>query len=252
MPPEPKKRKAPARTSRPAAAPRDDAPPAVTPLPITLVVGTDTGVGKTWISASLARALRELGQHVIAVKPIETGIVDPPAANEDGALLAEATGQAGPRRAMIRLPGHLGPAIAADHAGVELDYEDLVARIKSLATPDTQLIVEGTGGLLSPLTWQDNHLDMAHSLDARVLLVAADRFGTISHTLMALRVLHAEKIPVLGIVLNQVDEPDESTTTNAMAIQRLAEHTPVVVVPYLGDPVRAAEALEEVAGWILP
>ena len=252
MPPEPKKRKAPARPSRPAAAPRDDAPPAVTPLPITLVVGTDTGVGKTWISASLARALRELGQHVIAVKPIETGIVDPPAANEDGALLAEATGQAGPRRAMIRLPGHLGPAIAADHAGVELDYEDLVARIKSLATPDTQLIVEGTGGLLSPLTWQDNHLDMAHSLDARVLLVAADRFGTISHTLMALRVLHAEKIPVLGIVLNQVDEPDESTTTNAMAIQRLAEHTPVVVVPYLGDPVRAAEALEEVAGWILP
>lgn len=250
--PQPRKRKSPARVSRPAAAPREEAPPAVTPLPITLVVGTDTGVGKTWISSSLARALREAGQNVIAVKPIETGVTEPPSPVEDGALLAEVTGQAGPRRAMIRLPGHLGPAIAADQAGVELDYDDLVARLRSLATPDTQLIVEGTGGLLSPLTWQDNHLDLAHSLDARVLLVAADRFGTISHTLMALRVLHAEKVPVLGIVLNQVGAPDESSSTNAMAIQRLAEHTPVVVVPHLGDPVRAAEALKEVAGWILP
>lgn len=251
--PPPKKRKSPARISRPAPTPRDEAPPAVMSLPITLVVGTDTGVGKTWISASLARALKQAGQKVIAVKPIETGITEPSSFAEDGALLAEATGQAGPRRAMIRLPGNMGPAIAADHAGIEVDYEDLVARVRSLATPDTTLVVEGTGGLLSPLTWQDNHLDLAHSLDARVLLVAADRFGTISHTLMALRVLRAEKIPVLGIVLNQVEqELDESSRTNAMAIQRLAEGTPVVVVPRLDDPVQAAEALKEVAGWILP
>lgn len=250
--PPPKKRKTAARVSRPAPATREDAVPAVAPLPITLIVGTDTGVGKTWVSASLARALKQARQQVIAVKPIETGITDPPSPQEDGALLAEATGQAGPRRALVRLPGSLGPAIAADQAGVEVDYEDLVARLRSLATPDTFLIVEGTGGLLSPLTWQDNHLDLAHSLDARVLLVAADRFGTISHTLLALRVLRAEKVPVLGIVLNQVGEPDESTRTNAMAIQRLAEHTPVVVVPSLDDPVKAAEALKEVAGWILP
>jgi dethiobiotin synthetase len=250
--PPPRKGRSPARPSRQVSAPRDEAPPAVTALPITLVVGTDTGVGKTWISASLARALRLAGQQVIAVKPIETGITDPPSAGEDGALLAEATGQAGPRRALVRLPGALGPAIAAEQAGVEVDYDDLVARLRSLATPETLLIVEGTGGLLSPLTWQDNHLDLAHSLDARVLLVAADRFGTISHTLMALRVLRAEKIPVLGIVLNQVEAPDESSRTNAMAIQRLAEQTPVVVVPRLDDPVQAAEALKEAAGWILP
>ncbi len=251
--PAPKKRKSPARISRPASAPREEALPVVTSLPITLVVGTDTGVGKTWISASLARALRLAGQQVIAVKPIETGITEPPAPGEDGALLAEATGQAGPRRAMIRLPGAVGPAIAADQAGVEVDYEDLVARMRSLATPETLLIVEGTGGLLSPLTWQDNHLDLAHSLDARVLLVAADRYGTISHTLMALRVLRAEKIPVLGIVLNQVEQTlDESSRTNAMAIQRLAEGTPVVAVPRLDDPIQAAEALKEVAGWVLP
>lgn len=249
--PAPKKRNSPPRTSRPSAVAREEAAPEPAILPITLVVGTDTGVGKTWISCALARALREAGQQVIAVKPIETGITEPPRPDEDGALLAEASGQAGPRRALIRLPGAVGPAIAADQAGIEVNYDDLVARLRSLATPETSLIVEGTGGLLSPLTWQDNHLDLAHSLDARVLLVAADRLGTISHTLMALRVLRAEKVAVLGIVLNQVDEADESSRTNGAALLRLAEHTPVVMVPRLDDPAQAAQALKEVAGWVL-
>ena len=249
--PAPKKRTSPPRTSRPSAVAREEAPLEPLSLPITLVVGTDTGVGKTWVSCSLARALRETGQQVIAVKPIETGVSEPPAPGEDGALLAAASGQAGPLRALIRLPGEVGPAIAADIAGVEIDYDDLVARLRALATPETSLIVEGTGGLLSPLTWQDNHLDLAHSLDARVLLVAADRLGTISHTLMALRVLRAERVPVLGIVLNQVGDADESTKSNGAAIQRLVEHTPVVTTPRLDDPLRAAEALKEVAGWVL-
>jgi dethiobiotin synthetase len=204
------------------------------------------------VTCALARALRNLGQRVVAVKPIETGCPEEPAAEEDGALLAAATGQTGPKRALIRLPGLMAPALAADQAGLEINYDDLIARIRSLATSDTLLLVEGTGGLLSPLTWSDNHLDLAHSLDARVLLVSADRLGTISHTLLALRVLTAEKIPVLGIVLNQAGDPDESTRTNAGALVRLAEQTPVVTVPRLADSVRAAEAVKEVAGWLLP
>lgn len=251
-PPPPKKRATSARASRPRASIREEAPAAPAHPQITLIVGTDTDVGKTWVTCAVARALRALGQQVVAVKPIETGVREEASPEEDGARLAEATGQTGPRRALIRLPGQVAPAIAADQAGVEVDYEDLVARLKSLATPDTLLLVEGTGGLLSPLTWSDNHLDLAHSLDARVLLVAADRLGTIGHTLVALRVLLAEKVPVLGVVLNQVGEPDESTRTNAGALVRLAEQIPIVTVPALKDPVSGAEAVKEVAGWLLP
>lgn len=249
--PPPKKRASPPRSSRLSTAAREEPPPPPS-LPITIVAGTDTNVGKTWVTCAVARALRDLGQQVVAVKPIETGVGEEPSPEEDGAQLAAATGQTGPKRALIRLRGQMGPAIAADQAGIEINYDDLIARVRSLATADTLLLVEGSGGLFTPLTWSDNHLDLAHSLDARVLLVSADRLGTISHTLLALRVLTAEKIPVLGIVLNQVDEPDESTKTNASALARLADHTPVVTVPRLKDPVRAAEAVKEVAGWLLP
>jgi len=231
---------------------RDETTAGPSPLPVTIVVGTDTAVGKTWVSCALVRALRAAGQQVVAVKPIETGCSEPPGPEEDGALLAQASGQAGPLRALVRLPGAVAPAIAADLAEVTIDYDDIVARLRSLATPETLLLVEGVGGLLSPLTWSDNHLDLAHSLDARVLLVAADRLGTISQTLLALRVLRAEKVNVLGVALNQVDEPDESTRSNASALLRLAENMPVVSIPHLTDPVQAAEAVKEIAGWVLP
>lgn len=250
-PPAPKKR-ATGRPPRPSAAVREPDPPAPSHPPITLIVGTDTGVGKTWVTCAVARALADLGQRVIAVKPIETGLTEAPSPEEDGVRLAAATGQEGPLRALIRLPGLVAPAIAADQAGVELDYEDLVARLRSLLTPESLLLVEGSGGLLSPLTWSDNHLDLAHSLGARVLLVAADRLGTINHTLMALRVLAAERVPVLGVVLNQPGAPDDSTRYNAGALVRLADHVPVVTVPNLSDQAQSAEAVKEIAGWLLP
>src|SRR5512141_2177053 len=160
MAPPPGKRPSPPRSSRPSAAAREEAP-AVAGPPVTLIVGTDTGVGKTWITCALAQALKDAGQRVVAVKPIETDCLDPPRVDEDGIRLAAATGQAGPKRALVRLPGQVAPAIAADQAGVTIDYDDLVARIRALATPETLLLVEGAGGLLSPLTWTDNHLDLA-------------------------------------------------------------------------------------------
>jgi dethiobiotin synthetase len=248
MPPA-KKRASSSRISRPAPSVEDAGP---APLPVTLIVGTDTDVGKTWVSCALIRALRDTGQTVTAVKPIETGITDPPRPDEDGALLAEAAGQAGPKRALVRLALKAAPAVAADEEGVKIEYEDLIARMRSLVSPASMLIVEGTGGLLSPLTWTDNHLDLAHSLDARVLLVAADRFGTINHTLMALRVLRTEKVPVLGVVLNQPGEPDESSKSNATVLTRLSDGIPVVKVPRLTDAAAATEALKEAAGWLLP
>jgi len=249
--PTPPKRSTPPRRSRVSRVVEEmPAPPP--PPPVTLVVGTDTSVGKTWVTCALAHGLRELGQNVIAVKPFETGCGEPPSDREDGARLAQATGQAGPRRALVRLPGEVAPPVAAEQAGITLDYDDVVARIRSLAAPDVLLLVESAGGVLAPLTWEDNALDLAHSLDAKVLVVAADRLGTISQTLLTLRVLQAEKIPLLGVVLKQPAVPDESTRTNAAALSRLAPQTTFVTVPHLTDPTPAAEAVKEVVGWILP
>ncbi|HTO73912.1 MAG TPA: dethiobiotin synthase [Gemmatimonadales bacterium] len=219
--------------------------------PVTLIVGTDTDVGKTWVTAALARALREAGQRVVAIKPVETGCGPTIAPREDGVLLAAATGQAEPKAALIRLTTAVSAAWAAEREGVTIEVPVLSERIRTLSRGADQALVELAGGLLSPLTWTDDALDLAHLLDARALVVAADRLGSINHTLLTIRALKDERIPILGVVLSTPEVADASTGSNAEAIHRLAAIDAIVTVPRLADTERAAEAVKEVAGWVL-
>ena len=239
-----------ARRTSVSAEPETDAVPELGP--ITVVTGTDTAVGKTWVTTALARALRAAGQRVLAIKPIETGCPAKPSSQEDGALLAAATGQTEPRQALIRLRAPLAPVLAAEQEGVTIDLESLVSRIRRYAVGYDMTLVEGAGGLLSPLSWTDNALDLAHGLNAKVLVVGADRLGTINQALLTLRALEAARTMVVGLVLTAPAEPDDSTRSNAAAIARLSGFEMVWTVPRLDDPTAAAEAVKEVAGWLVP
>lgn len=244
------RKRATTRPRRPSAGETTDLSPATGP-PVTLVVGTDTSVGKTYITCALARALVAAGQRVVAIKAVETGTTGEPGDHEDGVLLARATGQAEPRAALVRLRTPIGAAMAADVDGVRIDVRELTDRIRALSTGVDQVLVELVGGLLSPFTWEDDALDFAHLLDARAVVVGADRLGTINHILLTLQALKAERIPIVGVVLSAPEEADATTGTNADAIHRLSGLDAVVTVPHLPSPAQAAEAVKEVAGWIL-
>ncbi len=206
-------------------------------MPSMLVItGTDTGVGKTFVGCALARALCARGVQVLAVKPVETGCPGEPTAAEDGAQLAAATGQRDPVHALVRLAEPLAPAVAADRAGLRLDLEALVQRVHALAVGAELTLVEGAGGLLTPLTWDRDLTDLTRALDARVLVVAADRLGAINQALLVLRVLEGLALPVVGLVLSAPAERDATTGANAAAIVRLSPGLHVVTVPRVSDP----------------
>lgn len=202
---------------------------------ILVVTGTDTGVGKTWVSVGLCRALRQAGHSVQAIKPVESGIAMLQPAHEDGALLAAATGQAKPQRALFRLDAPLAPPLAADRQGVPLTGAALIHSVQAARVEAQVTLIEGAGGLLAPLAWDLDTLDLAHALDAHVLVVAADRLGCINHTLLTLSALARRHRPVLGVVLNGVGQADESTGSNAQSLARLID-VPVWSVPFDADP----------------
>ncbi len=216
---------------------------------ILLIVGTDTGVGKTWTGCALARALRR-SCRVVAVKPLETGCPGPPSETEDGALLARATGQAEPQQALLRFHDPVAPPEAADREGRQIDFEDLVRRVREYAARADISLVEGAGGLLSPLTWERSALDLAQALEARVLLVAADRLGTISHTLMALKLLELNRLEVLGVVLTAPEQPDASTGSNAAAISRLSSGSRILCAPRTHDQDAIFDWIQELTQWL--
>ncbi len=112
------------------------------------------------------------------------------------------------------------------------------------------LLVEGAGGLLSPLAWDWNAVDLASVLDAAALVVASDRLGSVNHALLTLSALDLSGIRVAGIVLTAPPEPDASTGSNAAAIARLSGISRVQAVPRIDDPAGAVTWFEEVAGWL--
>jgi dethiobiotin synthetase len=215
-----------------------------------LITGTGAGVGKTWVACALIRALRDLGKQVIAVKPVETGRSGRPSDWEDGVRLAKATRQEQPTQAIIRLPLPGAPVLGGEGVESAIDFDALLLKIERYIDGAEFGLVEGTDGLLAPVTWEWNMTDLARDLGACALVVAEDRLGTINHTLLTLSALELAGIPCAGVVLTTPETTDRSTGANAAAIGRLSGVDRVMAVPRMADPDNAAGSMVSVIGWL--
>ena len=214
-----------------------------------LITGTDSQVGKTWAGCALAQALLSAGRRVIAVKPVETGCSGAPGEREDGVLLAQATGQSQPTHAIFRVAEPVPPALAGDRSGITIDFDALVLKLERYADDADYLLIEGVGGLLTPMTWEWNMVDVAKALGACVLVVAVDRGGAINSTLLALSALELAGVSCAGVLLTTPESPDQTTGVNAPAIARLSGLDRVVTAPRTAYPDRT-EAMRTVVGWL--
>lgn len=174
------------------------------------VTGTDTGVGKTYVSAALLSALRASGVDAVPMKPVQTGC-----ACRQGKLvvpdLSRCLKTAGltPREAELapmapyRFRPACSPHLAARLAGVRISLPVIVQAFRQLSRNHDCVVVEGAGGVLVPLDERKTMLDLMVRLSLPVVLVARPGLGTINHTLLSLRTLRDARLTVLGVVLNQ-------------------------------------------------
>ena len=206
------------------------------------VTGTDTGVGKTFVACALAHALRSRGRRVSVMKPVETGVDGVP---EDALRLRAAAGDPAPLDDVCpyRLRAPLAPAVAARFEGVMLDVARLVALVGRRAAEADVLLVEGAGGLLVPVAGRVTWADFAARAGLPLLVVAANRLGTVNHCALTARVAAAAGLAVRGIVLSQASaEPDASAATNPDTVRDLTG-LPVAAIPHYATPDAAASAL---------
>lgn len=191
-------------------------------MPALFITGTGTDIGKTYVSCAVIRALKARGETVDAFKPVVSGFDPKDAAGSDPARLAAALGDPSGvfRIAPRRYLAPLSPNIAARLEGETLRLDDMVIDAMSRAAElrDGLLLVEGAGGVMSPLTDSETNLDMIASLGAPVLLVAGSYLGTISHVLTALVALRGAKVTVAAVVMSEsLDAPDLTQTAEALA-----------------------------------
>lgn len=181
--------------------------PALPRLKGLMVVGTDTGVGKTLIAGTIARCLLGRGRRVGVFKPAATGCrrEGPELVSEDAAFLAAAAGsrQSQAEVAPLRFERATAPNVAAQWAGQNVDLEAMFAAWRRLEGQCDAVMVEGVGGLLCPISDDFWVIHLAKLLGLPVVIVARAGLGTINHTLLTLCAARQAGLRLAGVVINR-------------------------------------------------
>lgn len=196
-------------------------------LPGFFVTGTNTEIGKTYVTSLLAAEFVRQGKSVGVYKPVASGCrkVDGQLLSDDAVALWNAAGQ--PRSLHDVTPqlfkAALAPNVAARHASKSVDRALIRDGLNQWKHSDI-VLVEGVGGLMSPITDEDLVLHVAVDFALPLILVVGNELGCINSTLLTLNVARQAGLDVTGIYLNDCQNMDESADTNLEEIQRLTNH----------------------------
>jgi len=170
------------------------------------VTGTDTGVGKTYVSAGIATALTCRGVDVGVMKPAETGcrIRAGRLMPRDALRLMRSACVKDPLSLVnpYRFRRPLAPAVAAELERKTIEPSKIVNAFQLLSSRHDFMVVEGAGGIMVPLSGTYTYLDLAKEMGLPVLIVARPGLGTINHTMLTIAALRGLKIEIAGIVIN--------------------------------------------------
>ena len=195
------------------------------------VTGTDTGVGKTLVSAALLHAFAGLGYRAVGMKPVAAGAnqIDGVWCNEDVLQLqAAANVVANPAWVnpyLLRTP--VAPHIAADYQGVSIELPRIRDAYEHLAALADVVVVEGAGGFKVPLSATRDSADLAKYLALPMILVVGMRLGCINHALLTAEAIAARGLKLAGWVANRLD-PEMTAYEENLAALRVRLNCPLL------------------------
>jgi dethiobiotin synthetase len=219
------------------------------------VTGTDTGVGKTLISAALVHKLASAGVRSAGMKPLAAGaeIRDGALWNEDVAMLTA--------QASVRLPVELvcplmfreaaAPHIAATLEDRDINIDTVMRAYRQISAQVDALVVEGVGGFRVPLTDQLDTADLATAMQLDVILVVGLRLGCLNHALLTAEAIAARGLTLAGWVANQIDPAMPHQAANLDTLSQRLPAPLLGVVRWMPVP-SAAEAAASIDASRLP
>lgn len=217
------------------------------------VTGTDTGVGKSVVAATLARLLRMKGVNVGVMKPVTSGCREDNGrlVSDDALLLCRAAAvacSADVAPYLLREP--LAPAEAAKIDGVRIDFARIRDSYGRLAASNDFVIVEGAGGLMVPLAGGLLVADLIRELELPLLVVARPGLGTINHTVLTCFSAQQMGLSVAGVIVNNLPaSPGPAERSAAHQIGSLCGAPVLGVWPH-HEGADEMETVEYLAGWL--
>ena len=224
------------------------------------VTGTDTGVGKTAVATAIVRRLVLGGSRVGVYKPVASGVGPGHDATRDARLLWEAAGRPGSLAAVCpqAFAAPISPPRSARAEGRTVDEPLLAAGLAAWRQSSDLVVVEGAGGLFSPLADATTNADLALLLHLPIVIVDAARLGAIGRTLAAVRAAVAGGLQVAAVVLSHVAPPEGSlddpaspasiARDSAVDLTALVAPVPVAVLRYGGQAIEPDLEWQRLAG----
>ncbi len=170
------------------------------------ITGTDTGVGKTIVTAGLVSLFIDEGLDVGVMKPIETGCFrrNGRLIPRDAALLRVVSGSEDDLSLInpYRYPKPLAPLLAAEISRMKIKFERILSAYKRLRKRHDLIFVEGAGGLLVPLTRKSTNLDLILKLNLPAIVVIGSKLGAVNHTLLTINWAREKGVKIIGLVIN--------------------------------------------------
>ena len=214
------------------------------------ITGTDTGVGKTSITAGLAGSMRKLGVDVGVMKPIATGYPNKTGfKSSDVAKLVEAASVKDPENLInpVFLPLPTSPYDATKLLELSVDMPLIFEQFKKLLSLHEIVLVEGIGGIMTPIAKNFFVADMIKKMDIEVIIVTRATIGTLNHTVMTCKMCKDYGIKIRGLVINNFDEKGTPAEKNAPVTLYELTGVPILgTIPFIRDLNSIEKIIESV------
>ena len=208
-------------------------------MSVVFVTGAGTEIGKTYVTCALARQLRAAGRAVRAFKPVATGMValgDPEFQQTDTARLLAAQGLSCDETTIaVCTPWRFAAPLSPDMAAAAEDRRVQLAEILCWArgaiqqvSTDTFVLIEGVGGVMSPISSDGLNIDLIAALACPAILVGGSYLGAINHTLTALTALRARAIGVHCLIVNETNGSSVHFGGTLTSLARFAPDVPLI------------------------
>jgi dethiobiotin synthetase len=199
------------------------------------ITATGTGIGKTLVTTALCHQLRQQGKKITALKPVISGM---DASDNDCTHILKSNGIIPSEAALktislYRYRAPISPDMAAAREGNPIDLQSLIDfSLAASRQPLTTTIVEGIGGIMTPLNTQHTVLDWMTALNWPTILVTGSYLGSLSHTLMAIETLRHQPIALRAIIVSEsLEQPVPLDDTIATLKKFTPAYIPIVKIP---------------------
>jgi dethiobiotin synthetase len=200
------------------------------------ITGTDTDVGKTYVTAGLAVTLRKMGVGVGIMKPFAAGTPQKKGfKSEDVEILSQAAQVSDTENLMnpqfFKMAA--SPYTASKSLKVKVKVESVLSSFKKLSKIHEMLLVEGMGGIMTPILKNYFVTNLIKEMKIPAVIVTRSKVGTVNHTIMTCKMCEKYKIPIKGIIINNFDSDGYQVKTLKRDLQSLTGVPILGTIPYI-------------------